>query len=198
MIISQTIQSSSSFVFVVKQHLNLSDGIKGKRWWSLQLLVLVYWYHLHCLVLSSVFFSTIFRQFQANTCRNSELEEKFGWVRQKNCWVRAKFARFLLDFGSVSLFLQGFCLKIPKFWVRWWKSAELASKFAWVRPKNRSELGAQNRKKNTDYEMLLKLLKSRSFNVSECRNSKPFRSSFQQSQTMQWIHNNSVNISAVS
>ena len=48
------------------------------------------------------------------------------------------------------------------------------------------------------YEMLLKLLKSRSFNVSECRNSKPFRSSFQQSQTMQWIHNNSVNISAVS
>ena len=95
----------------------------------------------------SVFFSTIFRQFQANTCRNSELEEKFGWVRQKNCWVRAKFARFLLDFGSVSLFLQGFCLKIPKFWVRWWKSAELASKYAWVRPKNRSELGAQNRKK---------------------------------------------------
>ena len=28
--------------------------------------------------INSVFFSTIFQQFQANTCRNSELEEKFG------------------------------------------------------------------------------------------------------------------------
>ena len=47
------------------------------------------------------------------------------------------------------LFLQGFCLKFPKFWVRQQKSAELASKFAWARPKNWSELGAQNRKKTT-------------------------------------------------
>ena len=77
-----------------------------------------FFYSLYC-ALKPVFFSTIFRQLQANTCRNSELEERFGWVRQKNGWVRAKFARFLLDFGSVSLFLQGFCLKIPKFWVRW-------------------------------------------------------------------------------
>ena len=49
----------------------------------------------------------------------------------------------LAYFGSVSL-----CLQFLKFWVRWWKSAELASKFASVRPKNRSELGAQNRKKS--------------------------------------------------
>ena len=54
---------------------------------------------------------------------------------------------FLLVFGSASLFFQGFCSKFPKFWVRWRISAELASKFAWVRPKNRSELGTQNRKK---------------------------------------------------
>jgi len=53
------------------------------------------------------------------------------------------------DFGPVRLYFQGFCLKLPKFWVSWVKLAELTSKFAWVRPKYRSELGAQNRKKNT-------------------------------------------------
>ena len=99
--------------------------------------------------ISGNFFPKYFGDFKISEADVSTIrEELFGWIRQKKCWVRAKFARFLLDFGSVSLFLQGFCLKIPKFWVRWWKSAELASKFAWVRPKNRSELGAQNRKKN--------------------------------------------------
>ena len=49
------------------------------------------------------FFSTIFRQFKANNCRNSELEEKFGWVRQKT-------AELGQDFGPVRLYLQSFCL----------------------------------------------------------------------------------------
>ena len=39
---------------------------------------------------------------------------------------------------------------MPKFWVSLRKSPELASKYAWVRPENRSELGAQNRKNNTE------------------------------------------------
>ena len=38
-----------------------------------------------------VFFSMIFRQFQANNCQNSGLEENFGWVRQRNFWVRSRF-----------------------------------------------------------------------------------------------------------
>ena len=42
-------------------------------------------------IIDSVFFLTIFRQLQANTCRNSELEQNFGWVRWKNCWVRSRF-----------------------------------------------------------------------------------------------------------
>ena len=66
-----------------------------------------------------------------------------------------KFAELGQDFGPVRLYLQGFCLKFPKFWVRQWKSAELASKFAWVRPKNRSELGAQNRKKTLPIILLV-------------------------------------------
>ena len=61
-------------------------------------------------------------------------------------WVRGKdWERKIAELGQN---LQGVCLEIPKFWVRWWKSAELATKFAWVRPKNRSELGDQNRKKH--------------------------------------------------
>ena len=40
---------------------------------------------------SQWFFSTIFRQFQVNYCRNFELEENFGWVRQKIYWVRSRF-----------------------------------------------------------------------------------------------------------
>ena len=43
---------------------------------------------------------------------------------------------------------------MPKFWVSLRKSPELASKYAWVRPENRSELGAQNRKNNTEYIIL--------------------------------------------
>ena len=45
--------------------------------------------------------------------------------------------------------IEEFCLKLLKFWVSWEKSPELASKYAWVRPENRSELGAQNRKNNS-------------------------------------------------
>ena len=57
-----------------------------------------------------------------------------------------KIAELGHDFGPAMSYLQGFCLKFPKFWVSREKSAELASKFAWVRPKNWSELAAQNRK----------------------------------------------------
>ena len=41
--------------------------------------------------INSVIFSTIFRHFKANTCRNFELEEHFCWVRLKICWVRSRF-----------------------------------------------------------------------------------------------------------
>ena len=37
-----------------------------------------------------------------------------------------------------------FWFNFSKFWGSWEKSAELASKFAWVRPKNWSGLAAQN------------------------------------------------------
>ena len=41
-------------------------------------------------------FLTIFRQLQANTCRNSELEEDIAELGQ--------------DFDPIRLYLQGFCL----------------------------------------------------------------------------------------
>ena len=47
-----------------------------------------------------------------------------------------KIAELGHDFGPDMPYLLGFCLKFPKFWVSREKSAELASKFAWVRPKN--------------------------------------------------------------
>ena len=42
-----------------------------------------------------------------------------------------------------------FLLKIAETLSYWGKSPELALKYAWVRPENRSELGAQNRERNT-------------------------------------------------
>ena len=50
------------------------------------------------------------------------------------------------DFDPIRPFLRGFCLQFLKFPLSCEKSAELASKFASVRPKKRSELDAQNRK----------------------------------------------------
>ena len=49
-------------------------------------------------------------------------------------------------FAQIGIFAIGFCLKFPKFLI-WEKSAKLTKEFAWVRPKYRSELGTQNRKK---------------------------------------------------
>ena len=43
---------------------------------------------------------------------------------------------------------ENICLKLPKFWVRFEKLAELGPKSAWVRAKIASELGAQKRKNN--------------------------------------------------
>ena len=40
--------------------------------------------------ISSVFFWGFFRRFRRLTRRNSELDEDFGWVRQKIIWVRLK------------------------------------------------------------------------------------------------------------
>ena len=55
-----------------------------------------------------VFFSTIFRQFQANNCRNSELEENFGRVDRKT-------AELGQDFGPVRLYVFAkFLLKISE------------------------------------------------------------------------------------
>ena len=56
----------------------MSGGEWGGYEWIFKTIYLIY----------SVIFSTIFRHLEANNCRNSELEENFGWVRQKICWVR--------------------------------------------------------------------------------------------------------------
>ena len=50
--------------------------------------------------------------------------EVVGWVRQKIAELGQDFGQVRLYFGSVGLFLQGFSLKFPKFWVRKWKPAE--------------------------------------------------------------------------
>ena len=67
-----------------------------------------------------------------------------------------KIAELGHDFGPVMPYLLGFCLKFPKFWVSREKSAELASKFDWVRPENR-----WSKSKKTLYE--------------SCVNAKPIR-----------------------
>ena len=51
----------------------------------------------------SVIFSTIFRHFEANTCRNFELEEDFCWVRLKIGQVRSMFLPHFARFPIVVL-----------------------------------------------------------------------------------------------
>ena len=53
--------------------------------------------------IASVIFSTFFRHFEANTCRNFELEEDFCWVRLKICWVRSRFCPHFARFPIVLL-----------------------------------------------------------------------------------------------
>ena len=89
------------------------------------------------------FFSGFFRLFRRLTRRNSELDEDFGWVRQKIIWVRTKIWWVRLGFLSkiplkagllhknsevlkverletpfFYYFSQNSCSKSPKFWVR--------------------------------------------------------------------------------
>ena len=49
------------------------------------------WSSAPCLDIICRVFSGIFRRFRRVTRRNSELEEDFGWVRPKFCWIRSRF-----------------------------------------------------------------------------------------------------------
>ena len=52
--------------------------------------------------ISSVVFSVFFRRFRRVTRRNSELDQKSGWVRLKSYWVRQKSAELDKDFSTVN------------------------------------------------------------------------------------------------
>ena len=131
-----TWRNNSGLIFWFPMSLNhLRQNLSS--FWTGKLLMYVY--------SKDYFRQCFFDNFLAITSKysqNSELEEDFSISEWH--WKNSQLGHVCYDF----------CIKFSKFWVSWEKSAELASKFAWVRPKNWSELGAQNRKKNTAHTYL--------------------------------------------
>jgi len=107
------------------------------------------------------YWQCFFRRFFGNFKQIlAELEEDFGWVI-------LKIAELGQDFVPVSPKLLGFCLKFPNFWVSCEKSAELASKFAWVRPKKSVWVRSSKSKKK---HWLLGMIEWGSSFLSSCSN----------------------------